>query len=226
MSEFFKFPSTPHIVLPEEAELRKEKVMPAKEIEELLQHELIVEEKVDGANLGISFDSEGNLCLQNRGSCLQEPLIGQWKQLKAWIEKKQSELFDLLLDKYILFGEWCYAVHSIYYNELPDYFIGFDLYDKKEGKFLSTDRRNKMLKYMDISIICQYSKGFFQLKDLYSLFSKSNYGDMVCEGLYIRWDENGWLKKRAKLVRYDFRQEIGEHWSRKELKRNKLYFCR
>lgn len=40
---------------------------------EFLRHELVVEEKIDGANLGISFDNSGNFQAQNRGSYLQFP---------------------------------------------------------------------------------------------------------------------------------------------------------
>ena len=39
-------------------------------------------------------------------------------------------LFEILSEKFILFGEWCYAQHSIFYDRLPDWFLGFDIYDK------------------------------------------------------------------------------------------------
>lgn len=220
MNEYFKFPSTQHLVLPKEEHLRKDKVMPVAEIEELLMHKIVIEEKVDGANLGISFDGEGNLILQNRGELLKHPFEGQWRKLGHWVEKKQEQLFDVLLDRYILFGEWCYAAHSVYYNKLPDYFIGFDLFDKEKKKFFSVERRNKMLERMGIFVIHSVATGRFQLEELPLFFSESHYGNNLCEGIYIRWDENGWLKKRAKLVRHDFRQTIEEHWTKKGIRIN------
>ncbi len=63
-------------------------------------------------------------------------LSEQWKKLEEWIDQRQSRLFDVLLDQYILFGEWCYATHSVYYGRLSDYFIGFDVYDKETSRFL------------------------------------------------------------------------------------------
>ncbi len=54
---FFKFPSTPHLALLGDVEIRGDKVMSELERAEFLCHEFAVEEKVDGANLGISFDS-------------------------------------------------------------------------------------------------------------------------------------------------------------------------
>lgn len=222
MNDFFKFPSTKHILLPEEERTRLDKVLSMDEVAELLSHEVVIEEKVDGANLGISFDGDGKICLQNRGNWLEYPLSGQWKKLDEWIKKKQNTLFDFLLDQYILFGEWCYATHSIYYNKLPDYFIGFDIFDKTNQKFLSVSRRNKLLDSMGISIVCQLFAGKIQRDQLSNFFVKSCYGSGLCEGIYIRLDEDGWLKKRAKLVRYEFKQSIEEHWQKKGLKVNSI----
>ena len=39
----------------------------------------------------------------------------------------------------ILFGEWLYAQHSISYSNLPDYFLAFDLYNKKKKLFYNRD---------------------------------------------------------------------------------------
>lgn len=222
MNEYFKFPSTQHIFLPKEEIIRKDKVMPEKDIAEMLKQEITVEEKIDGANLGISFDNDGKLRLQNRGNWLLPPFKGQWEKLRQWIDQRQDTLFDIILNKYILFGEWCYATHSVFYNKLPDYFIGFDLYDKEVEKFLSVERRNELLNCMGITIIHQCARGRYTLQELMSFFCKSYYGNDMCEGIYLRWDEDKWLKKRAKLVRYDFRQSIGEHWQKKSLQTNCL----
>ena len=222
MNEFIKFPSTKHILLPKEECMRADKVLTTEELLELLNHEVIIEEKVDGANLGISFDHNGELHLQNRGNWMLHPYLGQWKNLDQWMSKKQNRLFDVLLDQYILFGEWCYAVHSIYYDKLPDYFIGFDIYDKERYEFLSVKRRNVLLESMDISTIHQLARGRYHLEELKSFLGVSYYGNDWCEGIYIRWDEDGWLKRRAKLVRYEFQQRIEEHWQKNGLKENRL----
>ena len=59
--DLYKFPSTPHLALMADKAARDDKVLKLEAREEFLQHELIVEEKVDGANLGISFDEGGEL---------------------------------------------------------------------------------------------------------------------------------------------------------------------
>ncbi|WP_153556414.1 RNA ligase family protein [Roseimaritima sediminicola] len=55
-----------------------------------------LEEKVDGANLGILFGDLHSLQLQNRGSFLQEPMTGQWRTLPEWIQLRVDRLFDVL----------------------------------------------------------------------------------------------------------------------------------
>ena len=70
-------------------------------------------------------------------------------------------------------------------------------------------------------------KGYSQIRSANprtSSFSckKSYYGRELCEGIYLRWDEDGWLKERAKLVRDGFRQSIGSHWQKRTLKVNRV----
>lgn len=50
----FKSPSTPHLITLEGVEVRDDKVLSESERTDFLKHELVIEEKVDGANLGIS----------------------------------------------------------------------------------------------------------------------------------------------------------------------------
>ena len=65
MSEFFRFPHTPHVAWLGHGLPRDDKVMSALEAEAFLAHPVVVEEKVDGANLGFSVDASGNHVLIN-----------------------------------------------------------------------------------------------------------------------------------------------------------------
>ncbi|MFA5480114.1 MAG: RNA ligase family protein [Candidatus Muiribacteriota bacterium] len=221
-AEFFKFPATPHLAMLEGVEIRGDKVLSEAERLVFLRHEIVVEEKVDGANLGISFDSEGNLFLQNRGSHLKFPVTGQWKKLEQWLNPKIDALFESLTDRYILFGEWCYAKHSVYYNRLPDFFLGFDVYDKKVKKFFSTEKRDKFINKMGINRVPQIVTGNYSLSDIRQLLAQSKISDEPAEGLYLRINQGDWLLKRTKLVRSSFIQSVEEHWSRSVIKPNQL----
>ena len=210
--DFFKFPSTPHLALLGNVEVRDDKVMSDDERDNFLLHELVVEEKVDGANLGISFDFEGNIRVQNRGAYLHLPSIGQWKKLSEWLAPRIDVLFEQLIDRYILFGEWCYAQHSVLYNRLPDWFLGFDIYDKKAGRFFSCTRRDKAFRAIGISQVPKVDRGHFTFEELKKLLSKSHLSDKPAEGLYFRIDQGDWLVQRAKLVRPSFIQSVEHHW--------------
>jgi len=220
--DFFKFPSTPHLMLLGDVKARDDKVMTESEREGFLQHEIIVEEKVDGANLGISFDSEGNLLVQNRGAYLPLPGGGQWKKLAGWLAPKMDALFEHLTDRYILFGEWCYAQHSVPYKQLPDWFLGFDIYDKNARRFLSCLRRNAVCKEIEVAQAPVIACGLLSITELLDLLKMSQFGDKPAEGLYLRIDQGNWLIQRAKIVRPDFVQSIEHHWSRSGLKPNRL----
>lgn len=219
---YFKFPSTPHLSVLENVTVRDDKVLSTEDRGLFLKNILSVEEKIDGANLGISFDEAGGLILQNRGSILTKPYSGQWKKLDQWLQHREETFFDHLHAQYILFGEWCFARHSVGYNNLPDYFLGFDIFDKQDRQFLSIKKRNERFKEMDISAVPLIDQGIFSFQQLIELMGKSFFIDGPAEGIYLRHDEGEWLKDRAKLVRPEFIQTIEVHWSRSRIIPNRL----
>ena len=196
--------------------------MSESERNEFLQHELVIEEKVDGANLGISFDSDGNIRAQNRGEYLRLPSSAQWNSLADWLVPRTDAFFDNLGDRYILFGEWCYAQHSVKYDRLPDWFLGFDVYDKQTGNFLAINRRDELFLEVQVERVPFITRGHFTLGDMKSFLDKSNLGTQPAEGICIRYESENWLVKKAKLVRPSFIQEMGQHWSRLGIRKNSL----
>ncbi len=219
---FFKFPSTPHLATLAGIDIRADKVLSESERDEFLKHGLVVEEKVDGANLGISFDSEGNIRAQNRGAYLHLPGSGQWKKLGDWLTPRTDTLFEHLSDQFILFGEWCYAQHSVFYDRLPDWFLGFDVYDKRFSRFFSSDRRDALLKEMCIAQVPVLACGQFAYPEIQKRLSISKLSDQPAEGIYLRFDLDAWLAQRAKLVRPAFIQAVEQHWSRSAIRPNRL----
>lgn len=219
---FFKFPSTPHLAVLAGLDIREDKVMSEEERDAFLAHEVILEEKVDGANLGISFTPDGAVQLQNRGEYLREPLTGQWKPLMTWMQPHLDALFDLLEDRLILFGEWCYAQHSVPYTKLPDWFLAFDVWDKTAERFWSTRRRDALARSAGLVPVRQAGKGRFRFDELKRFFSVSAYGEEPVEGLYLRRECEDWLLERTKLVRPAFIQSVEEHWSRSGIRKNKV----
>lgn len=96
MSNFFRFPQTPHFVWLGEGMPRDDKVLSATEVKSLLADEVVIEEKLDGANLGFSLDTSGAVRAQNRGQYLEAPYVGQFARLPAWLAQHESGLHSVL----------------------------------------------------------------------------------------------------------------------------------
>ncbi|WP_257296586.1 RNA ligase family protein [Endozoicomonas sp. YOMI1] len=224
MADFFRFPQTPHIHWLGSGEPRGDKLLPASEVNQLLLAELTVEEKVDGANVGFSVGPDGKLKAQNRGAWIERDTGGQFKHLWRWAGRYEADLVSLLGEHLILFGEWCYARHSLAYQSLPDWFVGFDIYDRKADKFYSVPHRDELFALPGLQPIKPLATGTFSMEQLVGMLSTpSHYGAINIEGIYLRQDQGEWLKQRAKLVRSDFTQTIGEHWSRKGIVPNEIF---
>ena len=175
---------------------------------------MTVEEKVDGANLGISFDSQGRLLAQNRGNLLERGTRNQFAPLWAWLAERETRLFDALEDRLILFGEWCYARHSIHYTRLPDFFLAFDIFDRQEQRFMSSNQRDAIVGVLKLATVPKVCRGVFRLSDIPKMIGQSSLYDGPVEGIYLRQESTSWLIQRAKVVRAEFMQQIGEHWSK------------
>lgn len=220
---FFRFPHTPHLAWLGRAQPRDDKVLSPAEVAGILRDEVLVEEKVDGANVGISVDEEGELRAQNRGSYL-EPTSAhpQFKLLFRWLARRRDVLTEALFPDLMLFGEWCWAVHSVRYTRLPDWFLAFDVYDRAQERFWSAARRDELVRSLGLELVPRLDEGHFSLTELRAMLGKSRLSDGPAEGLYVRRDEGDYLADRAKLVRPEFVQAIGDHWSRRAIESNQL----
>lgn len=225
MTAFVRFPRTPHLAWLGAGEPRDDKVLSPDQVRDLLAGDVVVEEKVDGANVGFSVDEEGRLLVQNRGSYLSpQHAHPQFAPLFRWIPARERELIDALFPDLLLFGEWCYAVHTVSYSNLPDWFLAFDVFDRGEGRFWSTARRDELVRQIGLHPVPRLAEGRFDLAGLRGFLSTSRLTDGPPEGVYVRRETSEFLAARAKLVRPEFVQAIDEHWSRQAQRTNRLAF--
>ncbi len=222
MTDFFRFPHTPHIAWLATGEPRDDKVLSPAEAKALLAGEVVVEEKLDGANLGFSLDPDGQLRAQNRGQYLAEPHAGQFSRLPAWLAQHGDILKAELNSNLMFFGEWCAARHSLDYSALPDWFLLFDVYDRKIGQFWSSQHRNALAHRLGVAVVPEVLRGKIVLEQLKQLLERqpSHFREGSMEGLVVRCESADWCEARAKLVRPDFTQTIGEHWRRRKIEWN------
>ena len=225
MSQFFRFPRTPHLAWLGDILPRDDKLLSASEARALLAEDVAVEEKLDGANLGMSVGTDEKLRAQNRGQYVSPTALGQFKNLTHWMDLHEQALADALGTNLILFGEWCAARHSLHYDNLPDWFLVFDVFDRSVSRFWSTSRRNSLACKLGLPVVPTLLQGTTSLQTLKSLVesTSSQFGRGPVEGIVIRKETSDWLTMRAKLVRPEFVQEIGEHWRRRSIEWNQLH---
>lgn len=227
MSDFFRFPHTPHLIWLGQESPRDDKVLSPHEATALLAGEVVVEEKLDGANVGLSLDASGHLRAQNRGQYLAEPHAGQFARLPAWLAQHGESLRSVLNSDLILFGEWCAARHSLDYASLPDWFLLFDVYERSTGRFWSTARRNALAQSAGLMVVPQVMQGKTTVSALKKLVAEtpSRYRSGALEGVVIRSESADWCEARAKLVRHDFTQAIETHWRKRTIEWNRMQFA-
>ena len=224
MADFFRFPHTPHLAWLGEGSPRDDKVMSPNEVTALLAGDVVVEEKLDGANVGLSLAPDGSLRAQNRGQYLAEPHAGQFARLPAWLAQHGDALRSALTPNLILFGEWCAARHSLDYAALPDWFLLFDVYDRSADRFWSSARRNALARSAGLVTVPQVLHGKATVPTLKKLVgdTASCYRAGALEGLVIRRESTDWCESRAKLVLPDFTQAIDTHWRKRALEWNRI----
>ena len=233
-----KYPRTPHIegsrLQPGDEDLSQ---IP---FENIRGRRIVVEEKCDGANSGISFDGEGNLLLQSRGHYL----IGGGRErhynlFKQWANHHIDALFGVLGNRYILYGEWMYAKHTVFYDALSHYFLEFDIYDRETDRFLDTPSRAALRGTLPIAPVPVLADAAFDsLAQLTGLIGQSKFireghherlraycersGEQteirlaetdpstLMEGLYIKLEGGGEVLERMKFVRSGFLQYVDQ----------------
>ncbi|GCF10683.1 RNA ligase family protein [Dictyobacter arantiisoli] len=239
MSMLYKYPRTPHVegsgIQRGDEDLR---MLP---LRELPGHYVVVEEKVDGANSALSFTEDGQLLLQSRGHYLSGgPREVQFQLLKSWAHSHSAAFWDVLMDRYILYGEWLYAKHTVFYTALPHYFLEFDIYDKQTGTFLSTAKRRALLAQLPFvcSVRVLFEGQLQSTQQLLALLTRSPYIEYnhleqlrelctkkhlnseqalketdpstLMEGLYIKIETSESVQERWKYVRAGFQQAMQE----------------
>lgn len=234
---FHKFPRTRHLHNLGAAS-RDDLLLSKAEVDSFFNlkngEKVIVQEKIDGANLGISIDKDTlTFKIQNRSHYVNAKYHTQFKPLDTFIHQNHDDLWKILtLDgscppgKLILFGEWMVAKHSIHYDRLPGIFVAFDVYDTSEDIFYSTTRMKDILKdtkIPSVPIIREFAHGTNVKKEdiLAMVKNQSAFYDGVLEGVVIRKENATVLLDRAKIVRKDFICG-NDHWSKGIITYNKV----
>ena len=92
------------------------------------------------------------------------------------------------------------------------------------GRFWRSARRNALAQRLGLATTPQLARGRFHLNDLKAQLGAipSRFRDGPLEGIVVRQESDAWCEKRAKLVRADFTQAIGEHWRSRRITWNRI----
>jgi RNA ligase len=232
--EFVKYPRTPHVFGSRGTDDDKH-LEDTESARFVADRSLIVEEKLDGTNVGVHFTSDGVPILQCRGHLITEGMHPQYDLFKQWVAVKRFVLEERLEDRFILFGEWLYARHSVHYRGLSHYFYEFDIYDKQIRDFLCLDQRLALLEGTGLHTVPVLHTGPLDRERLVSLVGPSRFDslfenpltgqtDHLMEGLYLRTEARGVVSGRAKFVRPEFVEKVkqSEHWQHQAMTANWL----
>ena len=101
---FTKYPRTPHLFGSHGTDDDKH-LGQRESLDFIADPSLIVEEKLDGTNVGIHFTTAGRLVLQCRGHEITTGMHPQYDLFKQWTMGKRPLLEAMLEDRFLLFGD-------------------------------------------------------------------------------------------------------------------------
>ena len=189
-----------------------------------------VEEKIDGANCGMTL-YEGEPLIRNHTHILRKgyfkdtPAKMQFSSIFNWFYKNK-ELFENLEKQagpVAVYGEWMVAQHGLEYDLLPSLFIAFDLYDYERQLFVAPQLARPILTEAGFTLAPQLHAGPVGNYELLEALANQASPFTTCglrEGVYVKVSDDRWITARFKMVRQGFIQ--GGLWNEKKLKKNKV----
>lgn len=197
---------------------------------------IFIEEKIDGANCGITRHRDtGEPLVRNRSHILNKawggnkatPAKAQWTSVWTWWYrncKRFDALAVLLGFEPSVYGEWLYAQHTLGYNALPDLFVAYDIYDAEKRRFLDPERSRAALLAAGFFVVPLLAgPGAVTEKELQTLVNGPAAYDTSGarrEGIYVKMGDGETLLLRAKAVRAGWKSD--DDWNKKPLVKNRL----
>lgn len=177
-----------------------------------LAGEVVVEEKLDGANVVVWPDGPRLDCALRSGPGGADR-ARQLGPLRKWIAEHADALRTLLGGDTALYAEWLLLTHSIAYDRLPAYLVALDMWSPAHG-FVPVDDRNTRCAAVGLSTPPVLWRGRASSgADLEGRLGPSAYGNDMAEGLVVR-AVDGRPPRVAKLLRGGFDRIDDDAWRR------------
>ena len=180
-----------------------------------------VQEKVDAANMGISWGETAILRnrnhILNKGySKIRTPAKEQFKSAWNWVHSHEKDIKKVESEwgcKVTIYGEWMWAQHSLSYDKVPDWFMAYDIWSVEDKKFIAPLTVQKLLKNTSIYYIPTKEMNF---KDLTSVKDEaeqmSSYREGQREGIVIKTVKGDFVDNFYKVVNdfFDRRDDFND----------------
>ncbi|MGH9156741.1 MAG: RNA ligase family protein [Acidimicrobiales bacterium] len=198
---------------------RDDLVLGAAEVADLLNQPVVVEEKLDGANVVVWLEDGRVSCALRSGPGAMDR-AGQLGPLRAWLAQHDEAVRRVMADGAALYGEWLLLTHSVAYDRLPAYLVMLDLWRLETG-FAGVEERNRVCHAAGLVTPPELWRGVpGAAAAVEALMGRSSWGGEPMEGVVIRSLADP--DRRAKLLTAGFCRLDDEGWGRGRRPRNAL----
>jgi len=206
MDKYTKYPSTPHVPWSPSV---KEDDFVLKTFDKFKGQRIIVSEKMDGES-----------CTMYNDHIHARSINSRYHASRTWVKAFWSGIKSNIPEGSRICGENLYAKHSIFYNSLPSYFMGFSYWNSTMS--LSWDDTVEKFTELGIIPVPVIYDGEFSEKVLKEL---TKFNTDIQEGYVVRvaraFEFGEFAECMAKYVRKNHVQ-TDEHWMYSEIIPNVL----
>lgn len=178
---------------------------------------IIIQEKVDGSNAAIRYDSENDcIVAQSRNHILS--ISNNLRGMYEWSQTLDKDKIKKVLgDNLCLFGEWLQKHTVIYPDDKYNQFYAYDVYDTRAEKYLPQDIVEEIAKELGLNFVPVFYKGeFLSWEHCMSFVGKTKmggeYGEgIVCKDMTKLNNPNGRTPFYIKIVGEKFQETHTHH---------------
>lgn len=210
-----KYPRTFHLPFSPGAG-SDDKITPS--VDPILGQEVVITEKLDGSNCCLTKDQ---VFARTHATPARHPSFN-------WVKQVHAGIAHLIEEDELIFGENCFAIHSIEYHGLPSYFFAFGIF--KNGYWLSWEEVKKRAN--ELGLITVPELGFFNFKTskelqkaIEGVYSQPSVFGGDREGVVVRaitgFKEEDFETSVMKMVRKDHVQ-TEDHWMHQQIRPQKI----
>lgn len=193
-----RYPRTPYLWEPD-AGAGGDRVLDPGERPGWLRRPVVVEEKLDGANVSVWWEN-GRAQVASRGGPDAMDRGRQLGPLRGRVGASHDRFASLLDGGWVLYGEWLWLAHTVHYDRLPDHLVALDLWHPRSG-FADLAERDQRVRASGLVLPPRLFTGVLGSADaLLGLMGQSLFGTAPMEGVVLRRGDG----PRCKVLRPGF----------------------